>query len=106
MRLGNLDRRINVEEYSEVIDAAGFRVQTWTLHKQMWANFLHKKGSEQDIDKNRTTSRTVEFKTTWHTTITNEMRIFYNGDYYKIEDIKEIQREVGLIIMCTKLQQT
>jgi SPP1 family predicted phage head-tail adaptor len=106
MKSGRLDKRINIEVKSEVIGASGFRSLSWTVHKACWASFVHKTGGENTDDKNRTTSRIVEFKTRWFSTVTNQMRVYYNGDYYKIEDIKEIQRQQGMILMCSKLQQT
>ncbi len=103
---GRLDRRITIQVKSEAIDAYGQRALTWSTHVTLWANFFHKTGKEQEDSSNRSTMRQVEFRTRYNSTITNEMRILYNSEYYKIEDIKEIQRQDGLIIMCTKLAQT
>jgi SPP1 family predicted phage head-tail adaptor len=61
---------------------------------------------EQTIDKNRSTQRGVKFTTRYNSTITNEMRILWNSEYYKIEDIKELGRQEGLLIMTSKLAQT
>ena len=103
---GRLDRRITVQEKAESTDAYGQRTLTWSTHLTVWANYFHKTGKEQTEDNNRSTMRQVEFRTRYNSSITNEMRILYNSEYYKIEDIKEIQRQDGLIIMCTKLAQT
>lgn len=103
---GRLDRRITVQSKSEAIDAYGQRTLTWSTHLTVWANFFHKTGKEQEDSSNRSTMKQVEFRTRYHSTITNEMRILYDSEYYKIEDIKEIQRQDGLIIICTKLNQT
>lgn len=106
MKAGKLDRRITIQSRSNSIGASGFRSPSWSTHLTVWANFLQRAGKESTTDDNRTTSRTVEFKTRYFSTITNEMRILYDSNYYKIEDIKEIQRQEGLIIYCTRLTQT
>jgi SPP1 family predicted phage head-tail adaptor len=106
MRAGKLDRRITIQNKSEVIDVYGQRTLTWATFLTVWANPYQKEGKEQDVDSNRSTKRMVHFKVRWNSTITDEMRIIWEGNYYKIEDIKELSRQDGLIIYGTKLAQT
>ena len=109
MRGGKLDRRITIQEKTEAIDAYGQRILTWSTHLTAWADFTQKDGVEKEDSKNRSTKRITNFKTRFHPTITREMRIIYNGEYYKIEDIKELRmptRQQGLMIMTSLLAQT
>jgi len=101
-----LDRRITIQNKSESIDVYGQRTLTWATFLTVWSNPFQKDGMEQTTDSNRTTKRMVNFKVRWNSTITNEMRIIWDSEYYKIEDIKELSRQDGMIILASKLQQT
>ena len=106
MNAGRLDRRITVQVNTESIDSAGQRTLTWATHIAIWSNPVQKVGLETDEDKNRSTKRNVDFRTRWNSTITNEMRIIWEGEYYKINDIKELGRKDGLMIQTSLLSQT
>ena len=109
MRGGKLDRRITIQDKTEVIDDYGQRTLTWATHLTVWADFTQKDGMEKIDSENRSTKRMTIFKTRYHSTITNEMRVLYDGEYYKIEDIKEIKqptRQQGLMIITSLLAQT
>lgn len=101
-----MDRRIIVESKSEAVDVYGFRSLTWSTLITVWANIVHETGKEQTDNKDRGTQRMIKFRTRYNDTITNEMRIIWNGNHYKIEDIKEIGRREGLLIFTNLLAQT
>jgi SPP1 family predicted phage head-tail adaptor len=105
MRGGRLDRRIIVEKKTESVATNGQRTLTWATFLTIWGDQLQgvtESGGEQTTDNNRTTNRLVRFTTRYNSTITNEMRIKWNGEYYKIEDIKELKRQDGLLILTSK----
>lgn len=106
MKGGRLDRRITVQSKTENTDAYGQRVLSWSTFLSIWSNPVQSNGKEQTDDNNRSTERKVNFRVRYNNTITNEMRIIWESDYYKIEDIKELGRQDGLMIMATKLSQT
>lgn len=106
MRGGDLDRRIIIQSKSIVRQTDGFDTVTWSTFLPCWAMKMHDTGKEQTTDNNRSTERVIKFKTRYHPTVTNEMRILWNNDYYKIEDIKELGRQDGLLIMTSLLTQT
>jgi SPP1 family predicted phage head-tail adaptor len=106
MRAGRLDRRITIQSKTEVIDVYGQRTLTWATFLTVWSDPIEKLGGEQTQDNNRSTKRMVDFRVRWNSTITNEMRILWESEFYKIEDIKEISRQEGLIIRTSKLAQT
>ena len=106
MRAGKLDRLIVIESKSLVIDSYGQRTNTWATFLSVWSRPIQKDGMEETNDNNRGTKRKVDFRVRWNSTITNEMRVLWEGDYYKIEDIKELGREDGLQIITSKLSQT
>jgi len=106
MKGGVLDRRIIVQSKAEVVDTNGQRTLTWSTFLTTWSNPVVKDGVEKEDNKNRSTSRMVNFRTRYNSTITNEMRILWNNQYYKIEDIKELGRQDGLMINTSLLTQT
>jgi SPP1 family predicted phage head-tail adaptor len=106
---GALDRRIVIQNKSEVIDVYGQRTLSWATFLTVWSNpvqAVSMAAGERNENNNRTTGRMVDFRVRYNSTITNEMRIIWDGDYYKIEDIKELSRQDGLMIRTSLLAQT
>lgn len=106
MKSGLLDRRIVIQNATETRDSYGFVSTVWGTHLTVWANWVHNTGNETDRDKNKNVDVSGHFRTYYHSTINENMRIIYNSEYYKITQIKEIQRQDGLLIFVEKLQQT
>ena len=106
MMAGRLDRRIVIQTQSESIGTDGFRSLTWSTHLSCWAMKVHETGAEETDNNNRSTNRMVKFRTRYHPTVTNKMRIKWNSEWYKIEDIKELGRKDGLLIFTSLLQQS
>jgi SPP1 family predicted phage head-tail adaptor len=105
-RAGMLDRRITIQVKSVVTNSYNEEIITWSTHKSVWANPVQEMGKEQTTDNNRSTERKVNFRVRWHPSLTNEMRVIWESNYYKIEDIKELGRKDGMIIQTTLLAQT
>ena len=105
-RAGKMDRRITIQSKAVVIDAYGERTNTWSTFLTTWSRPVQKDGTEQTADNNRTTNRMVHFRVRYNSTITREMRVIWEGLYYKIEDTKELGREDGLILIASLLSQT
>ena len=103
---GRLDRRIVIQSYSEVVGTDGFRSLTWSTFKSCWAMKVHENGKEITDNNDRSTGRMVKFRTRYHPTVTNQMRIKWNSEWYKIEDIQELGRKDGLLIFTSLLQQS
>ena len=106
MMRGRLDRRIVIQSLSENIGTDGFRSLTWSTFKSVWAMKVHEDGKEITDNNDRSTGRMVKFRTGYHPTVTNKMRIKWNSEWYKIEDIKELGRQDGLMINTSLLTQT
>lgn len=106
MKGGILDRRIIIQNKSEVVATNGQRTLTWATFLTVWSNPVEKDGFEKTDNNNRSTNRMVHFRIRYNSTITNEMRILWGSEYYKIEDTKELGRQDGLIIVASLLTQT
>ena len=106
MKGGRLDRRIIVQVKAETVATNMQRTLQWSTFLTIWSNPVQKDGVEKTDNENRSTKRMVNFRVRYNSTITNEMRIIWEGNYYKIEDIKELGRQDGLMINTSLLTQT
>ena len=106
MKGGLIDRRIIIQVKTEVTASNGQRTLTWSTFKETWANPVEKDGVEKTANNNRSTVRVVNFRIRYRSDITNEMRVVWEGSYYKIEDTKELGRKDGLMINTVLLTQT
>lgn len=106
MIAGRLDRRIIIQSKVEVKNSYGEKTLTWSNFATVWSDPVQSDGKEQTDNNNRSTERMVIFRVRYKDTITNDMRIVWESDYYKIEDIKEVGRREGMLIRTSKLSQT
>jgi len=106
MKAGILDRRITIQEKTEVKATNGQRTLTWSTFISTWSNPVEKIGQEKTDNNNRSTTRMVNFRIRFRDDITNEMRVVWENKYYKIEDTKELGRREGLILSTSLLTQT
>lgn len=106
MRGGKLDRRIIIQQKTESTDSYGQRTLTWATYSTVWANTMEMLGKEDDDSNNRSTKREVQFRIRYNSNFTNEMRVIWESEYYKIEDIKELGRRDGMILKTMLLTQT
>lgn len=106
MNSGRLDRRIIIQSKAEVKDAYGEKINVWSTFLTVWSNPFQLDGKEQTDNNNRSTERMTMFKTRYNSTITSRMRIIWESNFYKIEDIKELGRQDGLMIRASLLTQT
>ncbi len=102
---GRLDRRIIIQQKSIVLATNGQQTETWATFLEVWSRPVEKDGFEKTDNNNRSTMRTVFFRVRYNSTITNEMRVVWKGQSYKIEDTKEFGRKEGLIINTSLLTQ-
>lgn len=106
MFAGRMDRRIVVESYTETRSTYGDVSKTWSTHQTLWANYVQKTGKEVDADKNINHTIKAHFITRYVSTITPQMRIIYEGDWFNILEVKELGRKEGLKIEVELLNQT
>ena len=103
---GVLDRRVIIQKKTESVATNGQRTLTWSTFLTVWSNPVEQNGKEKEVDSNRSTARAVNFRIRYNSTVTNEMRVLWGTEYFKIEDTKELGRQDGLLLMTTKLAQT
>lgn len=97
MRAGNLDRVIEIETNTPVIDpGSGEHVPAWSPLATMRAQIVEQSTEEFFKAGGILSDDTVVFRTRYVVGVTTMSRILYAGRYYNIGQIKEIGRRQGL----------
>lgn len=93
MQLGDLDRRIRIEQYTEVVDTWGQRTQVWSTLANVWANVLYESGEEKYEADQKVAVRLTKFIVRYSSAYNEKLRVVYNSEYYDIRSIEEIGRK-------------
>ncbi len=98
-----LDRLITFYEPVLTKSASGMETKTYrqlTALPQAWSQvtWLNTKGRERDEGKQRVASTTVEFGIRYRTDLTKTMVIEFDGKYFDILKINDLQRRQWLIL--------
>jgi SPP1 family predicted phage head-tail adaptor len=84
MRAGLLERKIIIEQSSEVIDSVGDSTLSWTTFATVWANILTNSGKEfiQAREMHSSLSRIITIR--YLASVTPRMRVNDSSTYYNI----------------------
>jgi SPP1 family predicted phage head-tail adaptor len=100
-QVGELDRRITIQTFSETTDTFGQGVKSFSTLAQVWANVVEKVGREGEDGDMIASTKNVEFIIRYRTDVNEEMRISYNSNIYKIQAIQSADaRKAFLKIVC------
>lgn len=110
MRAGKLDRRITVERFTEVVDAYGERIKTWTEAGKVWAALDMKasKVKEGEVAAQLLPMSQVVWRvrfSSFSEGITEKDRIAWRGRQYDIIGVHIMGRGEDIMIT-TKLRDT
>ena len=106
MRIGQLDRRIIIQTNTPAASASGAMASSWATHATVWAR-VTEQGGREFLDAEQTVAeQKAVFRIRYLSTVTEEMRISYNGRFYDIQSIAELGRRVGLDINTVALPVT
>jgi SPP1 family predicted phage head-tail adaptor len=103
MRAGNLDRLVSIERCTVAVDAYGTAIDTWALFATMRAQVLQYSTDDRETAHGNSTDRSITFRMRWLDGLTLEHRVSYEGQPFKIKQIKEIGRRVGLDLICERV---
>lgn len=103
MRIGDLDRRIVVQQASTTQDSYGQPIETWTAVATVWAQVTPMRGretfgSEQVLDRGP-----QRFRIRYRSDVTVQHRLSYNDIIYQIHDVQEVGRHEGLDLIASLL---
>lgn len=104
MKIGRLNKRITIQEYSNVIDDEGFHKKEWVDLKTVWGNIKNYNNKERFQSDTIHDKQTCEILIRYTPNVTNANRIKFNNNYYNIlsvQNIEEADREI--LILCEVL---
>ena len=91
MQVGELDRRIVLEQPTKTPNNYGEEVLSWSTYRTVWAHMLWKGGSEkEELQRITATSKVIFTIRNLDVAVTNEYRINYDSKYYYINVINEV----------------
>lgn len=98
MRAGTLDRSITIEQPTETADANGQAVQSWTTYLATRADWIPLTSNDRFKAAAVHAVEAGKFRIRYSQGVTEKMRIAFDGKYYKIIGLMEIERRRGLEI--------
>lgn len=103
MNIGSLDRRIDIQRASIVVNDYGERTVSWSSAAVVWAAIERKdSASERNSGEQTISLQSVVFRVRWSSTVNGydmSNRIVYGSKNYKIIAIQEIGRRDQLRIV-------
>ena len=90
MQIGNLDRRIKVQSFTVVSDTNGQELPVWSDHATVWARADYESSRESEEGDELVAVSVVKFFIRYLSTITEVMRIKWDGQYYRVLSIEEV----------------
>lgn len=99
---GTRDRKIEVYGQSPSKDDYGQQVLVWTYKNFYWAQVIPVKYWETLQTNQQVVGESLDFVVDYTSNIGHKDRIKYNGSYYEIESIYEVDRKAGLQIRASR----
>lgn len=99
MKSGDLDRLVIIEQKSDTQDSYGEAVPTWTTFATVWAKVVPFSATELFKSAADHSQKVNKFYIRYLTGVTEVMRINYDGLYWRILGIQEINRKRGWEIL-------
>ena len=104
MKIGRLNKRITIQEYSNIIDEEGFHKKEWVDLKTVWGSIKNYNNKEKFQSDTIHDKQTCEVLIRYTSGVTNANRIKYNNTYYNILSVQNInEQNKELLILCEVL---
>ena len=102
MLSGKLDRKITIQEVTEVVNTYGEPGKTWSDFVTLWAS-MEDFGKPEKLETDQVVAiNAVKFRIRYYPGITCKMRVIYGTGIYDIKQINEIRRERELMLITEK----
>ena len=105
MRAGLLDRRITIQSRTNTVSATGSTQPGYTTLATVWAA-VKKRTGRQSFEGGPTPTAEIIFRIRHRTDLTRDMRVSFDDEKWDIISINEIDRRVGLELICKATQVT
>jgi SPP1 family predicted phage head-tail adaptor len=108
MRIGKLDRKITIQFRSFSQNDFGESVAAYSSSASVWAMIeTQPRGKEKVSNGIETSQQKVNFLIRFSTDVddvTNGDRVLYNSQFYDIESVQEIGRNLSLRLICNLVE--
>ena len=105
MRAGSLDSVIFIQRPVTTVDEYGTPAESWELVAKMRAAVLQYSLDDREGQRGSTSETSITFRTRYLASAGLEQRVIYDGDAYRIKQIKELGRGRGLDLICERIGQ-
>jgi SPP1 family predicted phage head-tail adaptor len=102
MNIGKLDRYILIETPPTAKNSGGEVSGTWTTFARVWAQVNPKGAMEKMVSAQMIAENTVIFRIRYISGLKENMRIYHNSQYYYINEISEVDRNVAIDVAASK----
>jgi len=104
MRAGGLRNLIEIEHNTPTRDVYGGLVDSWSVHKRVWAEVKPVTGSELLKSDQLTSKAVYNIWIRYLATVTTQMRIKFNGRYFNIKNVPLVdERGEKMKLLCEEL---
>ena len=104
MRIGKLDRKITIQIRSISQNDYGEAIAAFSSSASVWAMIeTQPRGKEKVSNGIETSQQIINFLIRYSTDVndvTNGDRVLYNSQYYDIESVQEVGRNLSLRLIC------
>jgi len=100
MNFGKLDRKIQIQTFTETSNSFGESIKSWATLFSPWAQVKYSTGSEGFVDNIEVEGQTLTFIIRYRPGITTKMRVLFDGGTYDIESIEQPKRREMLELRC------
>ncbi|WP_428428236.1 phage head closure protein [Pararhizobium sp.] len=102
MRAGNLDKTIRIDRYDTGgVDDYGTPTPGFAALATLRAQVVQS-STEEFVEHGATDQTVIIFRCRYLDGVTNADRVHFDGGYFNIKEIKEIQRRKGLELRCIR----
>lgn len=102
MAIGNLDRRIKIQDFTTVQNEFGETARTWVETAEVWGGVKYKSGGESVFATKETETSDVIFTIRYRSGITGKTRIVFEDEVYDIQHIAYVGRRKYMDITAKK----
>ena len=93
MQLGDLDRRVRIDQCTWVTDSVGQRIAVWSTLSTVWTKVSYESGGERYEADQKVAERVVKFIVRYNSSLNETMRVVYDGVVHDVLAIEEVDRE-------------
>lgn len=103
MQIGELDRRVTIENYSASTNTYGEQIESWSTYRTVWAKIDFNGGNVKDeFEKLTGIAKVVFVRNLDIANLTTKSRINYDSKTYYVQAVNEIEGREKFLELITE----